>query len=318
MEELTESYKQHPEIDDRYDVICIGSGLGSMTTANLLAREGKKVLVLEKHYTPGGFTHVFKRPEYEWDVGLHYIGDAHREGTVLNALFSHLSDGKMEWSDMGEVYDRIVFGDQVYDYVKGVSNFKERMKSYFPEEGKAIDDYVDLLFAVNKTARNYFMEKVLPDPLRFFSSGFLRKPYLKYASMTTYEAISSLTSNKKLIGVLAGQYGDYGLPPRQSSFVMHVAVTKHYLQNGGCYPVKGSQEIFHTIAPAVLASGGKILSNAAVEQVLIKNNTAIGVRMKGGREILADKIVSGAGIGPTFNHLIAEEDLKRFPIAEYK
>ena len=61
---------------ERWDAIVIGSGIGGLAAAALLARHGKRrVLVLERHYTAGGFTHVFRRPGYEWDVGVHYIGD---------------------------------------------------------------------------------------------------------------------------------------------------------------------------------------------------------------------------------------------------
>ncbi|MGH9681714.1 MAG: FAD-dependent oxidoreductase, partial [Candidatus Acidiferrales bacterium] len=74
MEHTEQSYKQQP-VDGPYDVIVIGSGIGGMTAAALLAKHaGKKVLVLERHYTAGGFTHVFHRRNYEWDVGIHYIG----------------------------------------------------------------------------------------------------------------------------------------------------------------------------------------------------------------------------------------------------
>ena len=61
-------------VDTHYDAIVIGSGLGGLTTAALMAKAGKKVLVLERHYTAGGFTHSFKRRGYEWDVGVHYVG----------------------------------------------------------------------------------------------------------------------------------------------------------------------------------------------------------------------------------------------------
>tara|TARA_R110002167_G_scaffold298459_1_gene502762 strand:- start:1351 stop:1485 length:135 start_codon:yes stop_codon:yes gene_type:complete len=40
-------------------------------------------LVLEQHYTAGGFTHVFKRKGYEWDVGIHYIGEVQRENSIF-------------------------------------------------------------------------------------------------------------------------------------------------------------------------------------------------------------------------------------------
>ncbi|MFQ5525349.1 MAG: DUF885 family protein [Thermoanaerobaculia bacterium] len=55
--------------------VLAGSGIGGLSTAALLAKHaGKRALVLERHYMPGGFTHLLRRRGYEWDVGLHYIG----------------------------------------------------------------------------------------------------------------------------------------------------------------------------------------------------------------------------------------------------
>jgi all-trans-retinol 13,14-reductase len=58
------------------DMIVIGSGMGGLATAALLARlHGRKILVLERHYRAGGFTHTFtRRGGFEWDVGVHYVG----------------------------------------------------------------------------------------------------------------------------------------------------------------------------------------------------------------------------------------------------
>jgi all-trans-retinol 13,14-reductase len=94
---LYQSYKQRPTIAEHYDAICIGSGLGSLTAASLLARKGMKVLVCEKHTTPGGFTHVFTRNDYEWDVGLHYVGDMDRKGSLLRVVFEHITDKNLKW-----------------------------------------------------------------------------------------------------------------------------------------------------------------------------------------------------------------------------
>ena len=80
---MIQSYKKNPTLANSYDAIIIGSGMGSLTTAAILAKEGQKVLVLEKHYTAGGFTHIFKRKGYEWDVGIHYIGDVQRPTSVV-------------------------------------------------------------------------------------------------------------------------------------------------------------------------------------------------------------------------------------------
>ena len=63
---------------ETYDYIVIGSGMGGMTAAAMLSKLGKKVLVLEQHYVPGGYTHTFKRKKYLWDVGVHAVGRSNR------------------------------------------------------------------------------------------------------------------------------------------------------------------------------------------------------------------------------------------------
>ena len=64
--------------NEKFDSIIIGSGIGGLCAAALLGIKGKRVLVLEKHFKIGGWTHTFKRKDYEWDVGIHYIGQVHQ------------------------------------------------------------------------------------------------------------------------------------------------------------------------------------------------------------------------------------------------
>ena len=114
-----QSYRKKPP-EGSYDAIVIGSGIGGLTAAALLAKHGgKRVLVLERHYMPGGFTHVFRRRGYEWDVGVHYLGGVGSPRAGVWRLFNHVSDGSIEWEPMGQVYDRIILGDRSFDYVAG-------------------------------------------------------------------------------------------------------------------------------------------------------------------------------------------------------
>ena len=207
---MVESYKKIIDFDYNYDAIIIGSGMGSLTTAALLAKEGKKVLVLERHYVAGGFTHVFKRKGYEWDVGIHYIGEVQNLNSPIRKMFDYVSDNNLKWEDMGEIYDRIVIGDKTYDFVKGVENFKNKLNSYFPDDSEAIKNYIQMVFDCNKSMKGFYIEKALPSFISSLLGYFIRKKYLQYSSKTTYEVISSLTKNEELIKVLTAQYGDYG------------------------------------------------------------------------------------------------------------
>lgn len=300
------SYKREKP-SGAYDVVIIGSGMSGIALAVILAKQGKRCLILERHYTPGGFTHVFKRREYEWDVGIHYIGEVHRKGSTMRRMFDYISDGALEWADMGEVYDRILFGERRYDFVKGTEAFREKMKAYFPAaaDQQAIDRYLALLREATGTARGLFMTRALPGIARKIAGPWLSRKSRKFAGQTTRAVLSSLTSNEELIGVLTAQYGDYGLPPAQSSFLMHATVARHYL-NGGAYPVGGSARIFDTAEPIIEAAGGAVYVSAEVEKILVRGGKAIGVKMADGQEILAPTVVSSAGVHVTYNSLLSD------------
>jgi len=312
---MIQSYKQRPQLQESYDTIIIGSGMGGLTTAAILSKQGQKVLVLERHYTAGGFTHVFKRKGYEWDVGIHYIGEVQRENSILRKLFDYITDHELKWADMGEVYDRIIIGDQHFDFVKGVKNFKKQMISYFPEEEQAINSYIDLVFKAVKTSKNYYISKAISPFLNALVGKFLRNPFYKFSDKTTDEVLRSLTKNETLIKVLSGQYGDYGLPPKQSSFSMHASVARHYF-DGGNFPIGGSSQIVKTIDPVITASGGTILVSAEVENVIVEKNSAIGVKMKDGKIIKAKNIVSNAGIMTTYNTLLPSTTIIKHKLKE--
>jgi len=120
---------------------------------------------------------------------------------------------------------------------------------------------------------------------------------------TTWEVLSELTDDPELIAVLTGQWGDMGLPPKRSSFVIQALIAKHYL-HGGFYPVGGAWRIADTILPRIRATGGEVFTYARVEQVLVQEGRTRGVRMADGTEIAARCVISDAGAINTFARLL--------------
>ena len=72
----------------------IGSGIGGMTTAVLMSKVGKKVLILEQHDQAGGCCHTFIDKGYEFDVGIHYIGEISK-GEINRTLVDQITDGQL-------------------------------------------------------------------------------------------------------------------------------------------------------------------------------------------------------------------------------
>lgn len=298
------------KLDESYDAIVIGSGIGGLATAAILAKKGQKVLVLEKHYTAGGFTHTYSRKGYEWDVGVHYIGSVHKKTSVLRRIFDFVSDGQLQWESMGPVYDRIHIGDEAFDFVAGARPFRDKMVAYFPDEADAIDAYIKLVHKANQSASLYYLERTLSPWLARHLQKYLTRSFQSFSSRTTEEVLRELTSNTRLISVLTGQWGDYGLPPAASSFAMHALVARHYL-SGASYPVGGSSSIARFILPVIERAGGQVVTGAEVTEILVEDNQALGIRLKDGRKILGRKIVSAAGVIQTYSHLLPAETIQK-------
>jgi all-trans-retinol 13,14-reductase len=286
-----------------YDAIVIGSGMGGLTTAALLSDLGHRVCVLEQHYTAGGFTHSYERAGYEWDVGVHYIGEVGAP-TRTRRMFDYLSGGKLEWAPMDDEYDRFYVGDKVFNAVAGKSAFRDNLVRQFPDEARAIDQYMALLARSGEALSAFGMGRGLPRWMaRSVASPWLAWKRRGAFRRTTWEVLSELTQNKDLIATLCGQWGDMGMPPKRSPFMAHAMIARHYLY-GGYYPVGGAWRIAETIIPKIQAGGGEVFTYAEVAEILVEDGRARGVRMKDGYRIDCGCVISSAGVDNTFNRLL--------------
>lgn len=298
-------------LQGRYDAIVIGSGIGGLTTAACLARLGQRVAVFEQHYTAGGFTHSYCRHGYEWDVGVHYIGDMGQAGTMGRRLFDYISDGSLQWAPMDPAFDRIYLGERQFELVAGRPAYRDQLVAQFPGEAAAIDEYLRRMRAVKSWFRLLAVEKLLPGAAASLARRQRQRRQPPWMSMTTRAVLEELTDDQTLIAVLAGQWGDYGLPPARSSFVMHSMVALHYL-HGGYYPVGGAWRIAASIIPVIRSSGGEVFTYAAVEEILLRRGRAAGVRLADGVCVEAARVISDAGAINTFGQLLPPAQRPRY------
>lgn len=297
-------------LDGHYDALVIGSGIGGLTAAACLSKMGKKVCVLEQHYTAGGFTHSYDRNGYEWDVGVHYIGEMGRKSGVGRKLFDYITDEQLQWAPMDKEFDRIHIGDKTFGLMQGKETYRQALVDAFPEEEQAIDQYLSYMRSASGAVQNRTMDKVMPgwaakakNRLLSLRAGPAEPPYL---NLTTREVLESLTSNQTLIAVMTGQWGDCGMPPAESSFIIHSMIARHYI-NGGYYPVGGASQMAQTIIPVIQRSGGEVFTYASVEKILSDGNKVTGVRMADGHDIECPIVISNAGVFNTFERLLGDE-----------
>lgn len=306
----TTVHYQRFEPKGTYDAIVVGSGIGGLTTAAMLAKHGnQRVLVLERHTVAGGFTHVFHRRGFEWDTGVHYIGGAGKSGSRERALFDHVSEGRLQWQEMPSLFERFRFGEREYEIPGGEQAYREAMGSYFPNDRKEVDRYLRATRAATKCASLYFVEKAIPALAARLLGHILRIPFLRHARERTASRLARITDNPALAALLCAQWADYGLPPGLSSFGAHAMVAQHFL-NGAAYPIGGPSRIAASIVPAIERAGGTMVVGAEVASVICeRGERAIGVRMADGRELRARHVISDAGARNTYVHML-EPDTK--------
>jgi all-trans-retinol 13,14-reductase len=307
-----------------YDVILIGSGMGSLTVASLMARlRDKRVLVLERHFKAGGFTHTFQRKDFHWDVGLHYVGQM-SEGDMPGRLMALVTDGRVCWAPMPDLFERLVYPDFTFDVRRGRPQFEGDLVRQFPGEATAIKRYLRDVARASASFAMWTMRRngSLVARLAGTALGWFRPTHWE---LTTRAYLDSHFRGPALKAVLTYQWGDHGLTPRQSPFVLHSLIVNHYL-NGAYYPVGGAGRIAAAVQQTVEAAGGTFLVSREVTEILVDDDRAVGVKVRKTNdsdgpteEYRAPVIVSGLGAAATSLRLVPAEypipfrdDLRQF------
>ncbi|MEO0533316.1 MAG: NAD(P)/FAD-dependent oxidoreductase [Cyanobacteria bacterium P01_A01_bin.123] len=298
-----------------YDLILIGSGIGALTVASLMAQlRGQRVLILERHFVAGGFTHSFQRKGFHWDPGLHYVGQMN-EGSSIRNLFDLITNHQVQWHKMPEPFEKFVYPGLTFDLYGDPQRFQADLLERFPAEADAIRQYFKDL---DKGAAALFLDAAKRNGSFLFKGlGAIAKLWHGInLSLTTQTYLDQHFQDPQLKALLVSQWLDYGLPPEKSPFALHATIASHYLQ-GGYYPVGGSGKIAQSVQQIVEAQGGNVLINREVSEILLDGGQAAGVRVRNLKakdqkyeEYYAPIVVSNAGAYNTYLKFIPS----RYPI----
>ncbi|KAI9541190.1 hypothetical protein NQZ68_032973 [Dissostichus eleginoides] len=300
------------KVPQNLDVIVIGSGIGGLTAAATLAKAGRRVLLLEQHDQAGGCCHTYVEKGFEFDVGLHYIGQVH-ENSLLRIAFDQISEGQLEFQELNQHFDTIMIGQgeekREYTIFSGKTEMKAHLMKQFPDDTEAIETFFNIMKVSAKKTHYLATLKLIPQWVSLFilksGIGNLLTEVFRLSGTGATDLVNTLTSNKDLHVIFS--YLFYGVPPKDSSILINALLIHHY-KRGAYYPKGGASEIAFHIIRTIQKYGGNCLVRAPVTGILVNDKgAAYGVKVRKGQEeveIHAPVVVSNCGVFNTFQRLL--------------
>ena len=264
----------------KQDVIIIGSGLGGLLCAYLLARAGKQVLVLEQGRVAGGCLQSYQRQGFTYDTGLHYVGGL-SEGQPLHRLFQYAGLMKLPWQQMqSEGFDRVTIGKHTYWFNQGYKAFAQCIANYFPEEQSAIHQYTELLQEISRRE----LEMLRP-------GSNATERILSLYSQNAYDYLKERFQSPLLIDILSGTSLKMELRKESLPLFTFLHGNSSYIASSWRLRGGGSQ-LVEALSQGICAQGGIILCKHQVNRLVERNNKIAVAQCTNGETYEADQFIS--------------------------
>lgn len=293
---------------DAYDAIVVGAGLGGLTAAALLARSGRRVLVIERHDRVGGYAHSFRRGGYLFDSAVHLVGGcepvAFEGGGLVHRLLSSvgvLSQCRFERIDPSYA---AVYPDARVEAPSDLEEFVRVHTAACPAEAKGLRQVLQECLNVRQETRR---AESLQDPLDLMKTPGRFPTLLRYHRATLADVLDDHLDSPRLKAHVASLWPYVGLPPSRVSFLYFASMMMSYLADGAYYCVGSFQRLAEALASAVETSGGEVLLRSSVRRIVVEEGRATGVVLENGQRIAAPVVVSNADLRQTVDELVGRE-----------
>jgi all-trans-retinol 13,14-reductase len=274
------------------DDLVMGSGMAGLAVAALLAHAGRRVILVEAHDTPGGYAHTFELGRYRFCAQVHYIFGC-RPGGSVHALLDEL--GLVDRVPFIELdpdgYDHIVVAGDRYRIPSGWDRYRDRIVGLFPDEATALHRYFDIVGAIanelSELPDSIGVGDVLAAPFRFPRLIQMRR-------WTLARLFDKLELSSRVRAVLAGQCGDYLLPPSRVSLLLHATLVTAY-GSGAFYPRQHYQHLVDSLVDSIATRPGcQVLLEHEIDRIEVDEGRVTSVHASTGRVLRASRFISNA------------------------
>ncbi|MDG5814221.1 NAD(P)/FAD-dependent oxidoreductase [Chitinispirillales bacterium ANBcel5] len=294
----------------KYDAIVIGAGIGGLFCAAKLAKEGKKVVVLEQHSVPGGYAATFKRKQFVFEASVHAIDGLFDPQSHNSKLFDEFKIRKHVQPIRLPEFFKVVRNDLQFTLPDDLDQAIKLLKEKYPQDKKSLDKYSKTLRKIRKQIL-YFQSKGKPrfhmiPSLLIHCYGLFLYLFKSFGSF-----MDKLTTNDDLKLILGANIAYYHDDPYVYSSLHHIGAQGSFLSGGGAYIQGGSQQIARYLVDYIQNRGGEVLLKSKVSKVLGEKKSVNGVEYSNKKgeinQIFADNVVCNANLPSLMNELLSEE-----------
>lgn len=290
--------RQDPKLDDHWDVIVIGSGLGGLAAAARLSRTGLRVLVLEQHVFAGGYAHHFLRKVrgtkvvYDFDVALHQTGDL-LPGRSVHKLLSELEvlpqlelrRFDIAYRSRGPRHDLQIPAD--------AGAYEELLVEAYPDQARGVRDLFQHLREIDAQG----------------ADGGLSEAALATLPLTLAELLDAHVRDERIQAIFATIWGYLGLVPAEVSGFLYARMWSSY-HFGGCFYVKGGgQALSDAFVRVIERHRGRVLLRREVARIDTEKGRVVGVQTRRGDRFRAPVVISNASAPLTYHALLDDARL---------
>ena len=312
-----DSNRSKPKAANEYDVIVVGGGFGGLSCGSMLAKNGYKVLLLEKNAVLGGLCSSYEKDGFQFDYGAENISGFGERGAV-KFLLTTLG---LQQSELF-VPNTHMFLDGAHSVVVGIGPdaFEKSLEKTYPKESRAIRQFFDKAKEVYSEGYDSEMVKkwgiILPEEMvsKVMSETWVKnypsthKNLLEWSKRPYQEVLDEYFSSSEIKAVLSSFVSYLGAYPYNTPASAVVIKTFGYFFFGGYQALGTAQRFADVLASSIKEHGGAVLCNQHVDKILVGKNGVKGV-LVGEDSYVAPVVVCNVNAKTAYFDLIDSNDV---------